>query len=82
MRNCDDKDVWISGPAGQHSNKDHSAAMSGLDLLNKRRMCMNQAQKLNKSGQQKKNHFGNRNEKACFPITYARGTRPESGPSC
>lgn len=56
MKNYDDKDVWLSGPAGQHSNKGHLAAMSALNFLNKRRMCMNQAHKLNKSGQKKKNH--------------------------
>lgn len=57
MKNYDDKDVWLSGPAGQHSNKGHLAAMSALNFLNKRRMCMNQAHKLNKSGQKKKHSF-------------------------
>lgn len=83
MKNYDDKDVWLSGPAGQHSNKGHLAAMSALNFLNKRRMCMNQAHKLNKSGQKKKPFIlATEIKKSCFPITYARGTTPESGPFC
>lgn len=45
-------------------------------------MCMSQAHNFNKYSQKKKFILATEIKKLCFPVTYARGTRPESGPFC